>query len=758
MYPLGFVENKIKTVTDRRYTMAAGIDNERFLERAKQAFNSSTSYFDVNFRKNIDNSYRHYRNRHASGSKYYSNKYKYLSKNFVPKTRAMVRQMEAKAMQAFFSNQDVVSVDPLSENNAEQAISALINKELLEYRLTHTIPWFKLCMGGIQDAEITGAICSYQHWIYETKTEAVVEQDADGNPIINDEGEPIITKREKILRDQPVIDLRPIENIRFSPSASWLDPINTSPYLIDMLPMHVYEIEAKMEEIDSKTGAAKWKKYSREEITASTKKANDLTESARSGGAEDRYDTVHGVELKDYDIAWVHRNFMIWRGADYVFYTLGTQYLLTDPVPIEKIYWHGERPYVLGTGMIESHRPIPDSPVHLVAGLQREVNEISNQRRDNVKLVLAKRFFARRGSQIDMRNLLSGAPGSVTMMNDTNADVRTVDFQDVTGSSFAEHDRINMSFDELSGSFSTSSVAANRNLNETVGGMSMLRAGGSEMAEYFIRTIAETWIEPLMRQLVKLEQSYETDETIMAIAADKAQIYERYGVNAQLDSFLKHELTTTVNMGLDATDPLRKVNKLIFTISKLAEILQNPVPGLKKEEVIKEVFGNLGYKDGSRFYQEGGDPQLQAMQQQMEQAMQQAQQQIQMLQQQLNDKQQDRELKAMLAQQEMQLRASIDQGRAALENTKTQISAQSAEQDRIATLSAKHAEIIARKEIEDAKIRSNLLGLKMQEHGDTQRQGAVIAKDIMLETMRQGRTNGRTQTTKTALPEVYIGG
>ena len=90
-------------------------------------------------------------------------------------------------------------------------------------------------------------------------------------------------------------------------------------------------------------------------------------------------------------------------------------------------------------------------------------------------------------------------------MNDPEKDVRVISTPDVTGSSFQEQDRFNLDFDEVAGTFSTSSVASNRQLNETVGGMNLLTQGANQISEFQLRVFTETWTEPCLRQVVALE-------------------------------------------------------------------------------------------------------------------------------------------------------------------------------------------------------------------------------------------------------------
>ena len=129
-------------------------------------------------------------------------------------------------MQAAFSNREIVTVEPGNPNDLMSVASAAAMKEVLEYRLTKTIPTFEIYCGGVQDAQVTGQVCSYQYWEYEQTKDGVKK------------------------KDKPCIELRPIENIRFDAGASWLDPVNTSPYFADIIPMYVCDVQSMMKNVD----------------------------------------------------------------------------------------------------------------------------------------------------------------------------------------------------------------------------------------------------------------------------------------------------------------------------------------------------------------------------------------------------------------------------------------------------------------------------------------------------------------------------
>lgn len=562
-----------------------------WLQMARDCFDASTSYVDTNYRKNWEYAIRAFQNEHAPGSKYLSEDYRARSKIFRPKTRTIIRKNEAAANIAMFSNEDVVVINADDQSNIRAVAGAEATKALLQYRLTKTIPWFKVAMGSLQDAQTT-AVCSYQHWEYKKKNGRVVV-------------------------DRPWISLRPIENIRIDPAANWLNPVETSPYFIDIIPMYVCDVKDMMRLTDDKTGYPKWKQYEDDVFQRALPESvtdSDTTRRVREGKGQLDPQTDVERPITDHTLVWVMKYFLRDGSDDMCFYTLGLDKMLTDPKPIEEVYFHGVRPYVIGCAVIETHKPLPNAVANLARPLQTEANEIANQRLDNVKLVLNKRWFVARGRQVDTASLLRNVPGGITFMNDPENDVKESNWPDVTASAYMEQDRLNVDFDELVGNFSGSSVMTNRQMNETVGGMKMISQGASVMTEYLIRTWIETWVEPVLRQLVLLEQYYETDEKVLAIASNKAQLFPRFGVSQITDDLMAQEVFLTVNVGQGATDPQARLQKLVGATQAAIGIVSQAPPTMNVQEIIKEIYSYAGFRDGSRFWSEGDPRLMKAMQ------------------------------------------------------------------------------------------------------------------------------------------------
>ena len=553
-----------------------------FLSLAKDAYDASSAFLDTNHRDDWDYSLRAFRNEHAKGSKYLSSEFAARSRIFPPHTRTVIRKNEAAGMQAMFANREMVNVTPGDPDDVMSVASAACLKEVMEYRLSKTIPTFQLYLGGLQDAQTQGAVVSYQYWDYQKKG-------------------------DKVLKDKPCIDLRPIENLRLDGGASWLDPVGTSPYLCDILPMYVCDVKAMMASVDEKTGSPKWKKYDDATIAKARPDTMDKTREARLGKSQDPHETPTGI--KAFDVVWVMRWMMRDSiGDDYCYYTLGTEELLSTPKPLEEVYFHGQRPYVMGFAVLETHRVFKTSMPVLLRPLQQESADIRNQRLDNVKFVLNKRWLVARGRQTDVQSLVRNVPGGVTLTADPNTDIKESNWPDVTSSSYVEEDRLKSNLDELAGNFSPSTKVANNAVNDTLGGSKIAASSAGMMSEYLVRTVNETWWEPVLRQLSLLEQHYETDSVVLGICAKKAQLFPRFGLSNITDELLMKEVNVSVDSSLG--DPRERFQRFMVATNAAVGLANAAPPGANIAEMIKEIYANAGYRDGSRFWSSQVDPRL----------------------------------------------------------------------------------------------------------------------------------------------------
>lgn len=565
------------------------------LQKANEIHEKSISYMDANITNTWERNLAFFNNEHAPGSMYRRSDFR-RSRTFRPKTRANVKQSEAALANAAFSTMNQVQVSAVNPKDANQTIAAAVRKALMDHRLQYRMPWFLTVQGAFQNTKVYGICISEQYWDYHEDTDIVPEFNEDGTPIKDEEGYALGREERVVRRDKLCCDLVEPENFLFDPMCDWRDPANTSPYIVRKYPMYAAEALEMMERDDKKTGRAAWREYTLAEILATRRDFYHRTRQAREG--RQRVDPADLDRGNEFSSVWAHRNIIRIDGTDFEYWTMGTELVLTDPVPLRELCPHlreEERPFVVGFSTIEAFRNFPAGDVEQGSPLQYEINQVANQRLDNVKLVLNKRYFVRRGSQVDLDALIRNTPGGGVMMNDTEKDVNVVNTPDVTSSSYQEQGVLSQEFDDLVGGFNPAGQQ-----EQSVAGKQMGAATAGAVNDYGIKIFIETWYEPVLRQLDRLIGLYETDETLIQIAGDMAGAFDKMGVSQLPDSVFLESLNVHVDVGMGNTDPMRKAERLIFATTQTAQ-LPGMAPRIKGKEIADAVYGSVGYRDSSQF-------------------------------------------------------------------------------------------------------------------------------------------------------------
>ena len=578
------------------------------LRKAQDIYVNSKDYMDANITHTWERNLYHFRNEHGPGTPYVQQNWR-RARTFRPKTRANVKAQEAAHAAAAFSTSDFLDVSPVDPSNEQQTISAAITKALVQTRLSRAEwNWFLTAQGAYQDTKNYGVCISHQYWQFEQVQEVVPAYDDEGLPIIGKHPEtnadvPMGVARQKTIKDCPMVDLLPPECFLFDPMCDWRNPAQSSPYLCMMLGMYAGDVLKRMKGADPKTGQPLWRPYALQQILP-TKRQNADNRTRRAREGHKRVDPSMETASPEFTMVWAHLNIVREDGVDIAYWTLGTELLLTDPVPLTEMYPHlspGERPFVVGFSVVEAHRNYPAGDVEQIAPLQEEINAIANQRLDNVRLVLNKRYFIRRGSQMDLDALMRNVPGGGVMTNDPEKDVQIVNTPDVTSSSYQEQDRLSSDLDELVGGFGQQAAAGAGKMVDRAGSLDTIQGAAGSVQDYSIKLFFSTWMEPVLRQIVKLEQMYETDQTILAIAAKDSPLWVRYGTDTVTDDLLQQDLVVVVDVGLGNTDPVKRIQKLTFGLGQVMQ-LPDMARRVKSQKIADEIMGALGYKDSSRFF------------------------------------------------------------------------------------------------------------------------------------------------------------
>ena len=249
---------------------------------SRESFYSSKTWWDSSMRAQIERNLRAFNSHHAPGSKYYTEQYRKKSKIYRPKTRTAIRKSSAAVAKAFFSSSDVLHCSPVNDADPKQVLAAEVHMALANFRLDqkHTY-WYQTVIGAATDADTTGCCISKQEWRFVTKKTQYEETYLDE---MGGEHQQTVEEEEP-LEDRPVIHNVPIENLRFDPACDWRDPVNTSPYLIEMVPMYIDAIQELQQRNNPVTGKPYYKPVVKGMLAASIHQDWDSVQKGSRGRA-----------------------------------------------------------------------------------------------------------------------------------------------------------------------------------------------------------------------------------------------------------------------------------------------------------------------------------------------------------------------------------------------------------------------------------------------------------------------------------------
>jgi hypothetical protein len=603
----GFVEEGQKPEQQDANPFDETPSDRDFLRMVREADSQALHYVNQVNRASWERSYHAFHQEHFGESKYKSRDYANRSKFFIPKTRTAVRKDMAATAASLFGSIDAVNCMAGNEADPIQRASAAVLKELVNYRTDRasgkaSMAWFHTAMGARQTSLLTGICLSKQYWKLELKRTGVEQYDDEdtGEKGERDVWEPDI--------DRPECDLMPPENFVIDPAADWRNPAQDAAYMILKYPMRIDEIRRKQRDPRNP-----WKELPESALKAGDEGQQMQMQSIRRAREQglDRFDETQTA--RNFGIIWVWESFIRTAGQDWCFFSIGDKYLLTDPQPVEEVYpeQKGERPLVLGYGAFEAFRIFPMSNVEAWQQLQRESNDVRNLTLDALKQNIMPVTKVVRGKNVDLEQLKRRGQGSAIMVQ--NKDDVTWEQTPTFPSQVVEmQQKLDIEFDDLSGQQNYGTVNDNNNLGKTLGGLKLAAGAANAVQEFDIRIWIETWVEPVLSQIVKLEQFYESDPTVLELCGERAKMFQKYGIDQITDDMLERSIAVRVNAGLGAGDPQQRLAKFQSAVQVALPLLQlSPDFAQQKvvmdwEAVMEEVFGAAGYRDGGkRFIKQG---------------------------------------------------------------------------------------------------------------------------------------------------------
>lgn len=268
-------------------------------------------------------------------------------------------------------------------------------------------------------------------------------------------------------------------------------------------------------------------------------------------------------------------------------------------------YWHGQLPFAIyrptkvpgefpGIGEIE---PIED--------LQREINEMRTQRRDNAVLVLNKPFAYWDGL-VDPDDIKFGAGTLIPTPGDPRELIRPLDVGEIPGSSYQEEAAIITDIEKVSG---ISETVAGGNSNAasvaTATGAQLVQQAASLRVQNKLRLLEEEFSAVVVEQFGELnQQKIRTPRDIRipgmpTLEPEPGSVMptQRWQWITVGPDSLRGRFEYSVDAGASQPDNIPQMRQ--DAQMKYQMLGQNPM--IEQRKMLADVMHDLGFKDPERF-------------------------------------------------------------------------------------------------------------------------------------------------------------
>lgn len=178
-------------------------------------------------------------------------------------------------------------------------------------------------------------------------------------------------------------------------------------------------------------------------------------------------------------------------------------------------------PFAVGVSIPRPHQLPGDSFPEVTEGLQRETNASVNQEREAVAMALRPPLIVAKDSGIDLYGLKVRKIGAVLQSEIPPSEVaRELATTNPIPVSAPNRQRIDADYAEIS-SITPMTMGATRGSDMPATNFSGLTSNSNKKIQFILRNVLVTGIFPALWMLMRLEQSYESDEYIEQVTGER---------------------------------------------------------------------------------------------------------------------------------------------------------------------------------------------------------------------------------------------
>lgn len=471
----------------------AKLTDEFLKEHAEKVFTSSKNWTDAEIRQSWIDGNDQYNGRFKTSDKKNS---KVVSDKrlFINKTYSHIQRMHVDCMDTFFfDSEEIVSV---AAWKSIPSITRETVKALLNYRLnSHPINFYSEAHEATLDA-LKNKIGIF-HVYPELETEGKGED-------------------EEIIKFAPVIETLPYEDVFFDSSATWKDYYKF-PIVIRMRKTRDY-LERKgyknLEDLEPANNTTDTVKQNRE-IT----QGSPFTVEEKDEGLEETFLYVIWTFLDlDGDGKMESCSYVMLGNSEGP--TTITRGLEKNELPYSDLSANepdNRAPIVAMTALPEPHQMYGKSWPEILEALQRETNAIRNQNRESTAIAMRRPLLVSRHANLDLPSLVRRKTGGIVLGDDISPNaVRELEISPPSNASIQEQLRTDSDIFEMT-SISPNRLGGTTRGEETATEVVAQDTNANKKIAQIIKNMANTGFIPVFNMLLKLEQTYESDDFIRLV-------------------------------------------------------------------------------------------------------------------------------------------------------------------------------------------------------------------------------------------------
>jgi len=505
--------------------------------------------------------------------------YTWMSNNFVPMTQSKVEAAVSNLVGVMMSVNPSFQVKPKEAGDVDQA---RIIQSLLQYQLDES-GFFRKFQEFLRSLCIYGTAVGKIVW--DTKFQQVTEWTPKTEPILSLFG---MQLGQKFLGNFPEVKDKKVYGYpRFIPCN--LIDIFPDPTSIDVHDGWIIHRTYRSRDYLLKMHEAYPDIYTKEILKieeSDTTEKNDGNSEIQSDLGRDAEPQVKRQE-KEGKVELFERWGLAEQNGELVpscITVANSKYLIRNTA---NPFWHQMNPFVKGTYIPADNDFYGIGIPEILEGLQHNLNEIFNQRNDNINFALNRPVIVKTGAGVNVKKITLKPGGVFTTQEEIDSSIRFMDIPDYTGNSFRHIADMERWGQEASGVTNITMGISDPSQADTASGMAMLQRASGERFMAIARNLENNVFKEVLKFYYQLDYQFLEEEEEVRIVGEYGQGWTKVSPEVVRRNYdlIPAGVFTMENKG-------QKSLRLIQFLN-----IMKGNPRLKETELLKKIYGALEIGD-----------------------------------------------------------------------------------------------------------------------------------------------------------------